>query len=213
MDNNNDDLSALSSDSPMVMDVPESHVEERRVELPENPNPVLGVPREDKTTVQLSTYDRIRSARQKLDSYGIDVSKLSDQEVLQKVEKIQGIINEKVQVLSRGQVLANIHRLLAYVPSGYIGQFVRETDLDISTYQALGFRILIDEKANQDSMTSTGDGKIRLGDQILMITPEENYVAIRVVREQNRESRKVSRTTKGQLAEGRNLEVPIFELP
>lgn len=112
--------------------------------------------------------------------FGIDTEDLSQEEVIQKFEKVAAARAQKAQVLSLGPVNDGIKRLLAFVPKGFVGEWKRDRLDDIKSAEALGFSVLIDENANQSSETGSSDGRVRLGDCILMTMPEEEYVALKL---------------------------------
>ena len=170
------------------------------------PKPVLNFGIEEVRTIE--------EAKRFLDKYGIDITDLSDEEVIEKIQKIGKAKQVAVQVLSRGRVLDGLDRLLERVPKGFRGEFKRESDIDIKRAMALGWRPLIDDEAKKDTPTGKADGLIRFGDQILMIMPEEEYVAMRIAREERikhrREARKPIRQKDSP--EAQDLPTPIIEL-
>lgn len=133
-------------------------------------------------------------ARTFLENYGIKHAHLTDKEVMQKIHKIDAARRTSVQVLSRGKAIDGIERALQKVPEGYVGEFRRDRDVDIQRAEALGWTVFIDEDAKKETPTQAADNKVKLGDQILMIIPEEEYVgnwiAIRERREARRKRRK-----------------------
>lgn len=136
---------------------------------------------------------RVESAGKFLQKYGIKVSGLSDEQILSKAENILKLSQSAAQVLSRGQVLDGLERLLKFVPKGFVGEFKRERDLDIARAEALGWRVFIAEGKARESLTNSADGKLRLGDLILMIMPEDNYAAHLIAREQRKRQRSEGR--------------------
>lgn len=133
-----------------------------------------------------------------LENFGIDTSSDSDEEIVDKVRRIKAKRQTHAQVLSRGKVLDGLNRLLEFVPKGYVGEFVRETPDDISRKKALGFTVLSSPEANLESSTGSADSKVRLGDQILMIIPEEDYVAMQLARQDIIRKRRLARDPKAQ---------------
>ena len=108
---------------------------------------------------------------------------LSAEEALEKAERIRLARSKAAQVLSRGRTLDTLDRVLAYVPDGYVGQLVRESDVDIDRFTILGFELFESQAAKKESSHGTADGKVRVGDQILMTIREEDYAALMYERE------------------------------
>lgn len=131
-----------------------------------------------------------------LDKYGMDISKTKNQEVWDMYDRVMAISNEKIQILSRGQVLSNIERLLQFVPEGFEGQFFREDPGEIHAAQALGWVMLYDDRAKLESSTGTSDGRVRLGDQIVMIMPKETFIALKFARDKHIQDIKRARDPK-----------------
>jgi len=132
-----------------------------------------------------------------LNRYGIKTDHLTPKEVMTKIAKIHAAKEEQAQVLSRGMALDGIERLLTFVPEGYIGEFKRENDMDVSRAEALGFKVFYSDKANLASSTGTPDGRVKLGDQVLMIIPEENHIAHRLVKAERLAERRKAHDPKG----------------
>jgi len=103
------------------------------------------------TVAGLEVAATLKEARQFLRKFGIDESKYSDDEVLEKIAKIQGIKAENVQVLSRGVATDQITAALNRIPKGFIGQFVFERPIDIKRAEMLGFSVFLDEEAARES--------------------------------------------------------------
>lgn len=144
-----------------------------------------------------------------LDKYGMNIKGVPDDEIIAVYDRVMAISNEKIQVLSRGQVLSNIERLLTFVPEGYEGQFFREKDDEIHAAEALGWRVLINDKAKLESSTGAADGKVRLGDQIIMIMPKETFIALRFARDRHIQEIRRARDPKRMAKE----ETAKFEAP
>ncbi len=117
-----------------------------------------------------------------LNKYGIMTEGLTPKEVMTKIQKIKVAKVENAQVLTRGRAIDGMERMLSFVPDGFVGEFKRENDLDISRAKALGFTVFESEEAKLESSTGTSDGTVRYGDQILMIIREELYVANRLIK-------------------------------
>jgi hypothetical protein len=118
----------------------------------------------------------------KKDDKGEEIE-LSAEEAVEKAERIRKARSKAAQVLSRGRTLDTLDRVLAYVPDGYVGQLVRESDVDIDRFRILGFELFESEAAKKESSHGTADGKVRVGDQILMTIREEEYAALMYERE------------------------------
>lgn len=121
--------------------------------------------------------NRARQARPILARYGIDESKLTDQEVVEKVDKINNLRAENVQVLSRGPVVDGLKRILDMVPAGLIGQFILNTPMQIQRAESLGWKVHTDKNLAQESPTPSASNHVIMGDCVLMTIPEEMYVA------------------------------------
>jgi hypothetical protein len=132
-----------------------------------------------------------------LNRYGIKTDHLTPKEVMAKIEKIHVAKEENAQVLSRGRALDGIERLLTFVPDGYIGEFKRENDMDINRAEALGFKVFISDEAKLASSTGAADGRVKFGDQILMIIPEELHVANRLIKAERLAERRKSHNFQG----------------
>ncbi len=150
------------------------------------------------TPVEVSP-EKVQECRMFLDRFGIDEAKYSDQEVVEKVRRIQKARESHAQVLSRGRTLDGLDRLLKFVPDGYIGEFKRERPEDISRAHALGFRVFKSDEAAVASSTGSADGKVRLGDCILMIIPEEEYIAAHLAKQDNITHRRARRAPENQV--------------
>lgn len=163
---------------------------------------------------------RVEQAGQFLRKYGIRTDELSDVEILSKAENILALSNSAAQVLSRGQVVDALENLLKrYVPKGFVGEFKRERDLDVQRAEALGWSVFIAEGKVRESLTNSADGKVRLGDLILMIQPEDNYVAYHIARERRKAKRREGRDPKKAGAQqgdefgfGAHPDVPIVNV-
>jgi len=146
-----------------------------------------------------------------LDKYGIKTTDLSPKEVMDKIEKIKAAKEIAAQVLSRGRAIDGIERLLSFVPEGYIGEFKRENDMDISRAKALGFTVFESDEANLESSTGKSDGLVRLGDQLLMVIPEETYVANRLVKAERLAERRKAHDFKAGAIDQKGSD-PLFPL-
>jgi len=177
-------------------------------------------PLEKEVKVAASEYSasQLETAHKFLNKYGIRTDKLSDEQVIEKLRKIQDAKTVAAQVLSRGRVVDTIDRILDYVPEGMIGEFKRDNDLDISRAKALKWEVFIDEKAKLESATGTSDGTVKLGDLILMVIPEEIYVGTRLARADRLAERRKIRKSKernpsqGDQVMGADPLVPVIQL-
>ena len=130
---------------------------------------------------------------------------------MEKIEKIHSAKKTVGQVLSRGRALDGIERLLSFVPRGYVGEFKRENDMDVSRAEALGFEVFISDEAKLESSTGTADGRVKLGDQILMIIPEELHVANRLIKADRLAARRKAHNQKGGIIDQSGSD-PLFPL-
>lgn len=146
-----------------------------------------------------------------LNRFGIRTDDLSPKEVMEKIEKIHSAKKTVGQVLSRGRALDGIERLLSFVPRGYVGEFKRENDMDVSRAEALGFEVFISDEAKLESSTGTADGRVKLGDQILMIIPEELHVANRLIKADRLAARRKAHNQKGGIIDQSGSD-PLFPL-
>jgi hypothetical protein len=140
-----------------------------------------------KAAAAAALANRVSAAVEYIEEHGLKSTKrdkqgkeveLSAEEALEKAERIRKARSKAAQVLSRGRTLDTLDRVLAHVPDGYVGQLVRESDVDIDRFEILGFEVFTSEKAKKESSHGTADGKVRVGDQILMTMPEEDYAAL-----------------------------------
>ncbi len=147
-----------------------------------------------------------------LNRYGINTSDLTPKEVMAKIEKIHVAKAENAQVLSRGQATDTIDRLLSYVPNGFVGEFKGENDMDVARAEALGFTVFLSEEAKLESSTGTADGRVRCADQILMIIPEERYIANRLIKAERLAERRKAHDYKGGAQIDQSGSDPLFPL-
>lgn len=162
---------------------------------------------------EVVTGNQIQAGRKFLTKFGIDASELSDKEVVEKLNKIRVARARSVEVLSRGPTIDGIELILKkHVPKGHIGEFVLERDVDVSRAKAMGWMVLVDDKAKKDTPTGKADGVVRLGDCILMTMPEEDYIANRLVKLERLERR--HKKTQAQAARDETSEwtIPVVEL-
>lgn len=150
------------------------------------------------TIASLEVANLVRNARKFLLKYGIDESNYTDDEVLEKIEELRSIEASNVEVLSRGEVNDQINLALSRVPKGIKGQFFRNTDSDIFRANALGWEVFLDEEASKASPTGAADGRVILGDSILMVIPEARYVAQRLGEEKKLQTSRDARKPKNQ---------------
>ena len=86
--------------------------------------------------------------------------------------------------------------------------------MDVRLTNARGFNVLEDDRANLETSTRKSDGLVRLGDQILMIIPEEKYVAHRLAKaDRLAERRKTHDPKSGAIDQGdASSLVPLIKL-
>jgi hypothetical protein len=125
-----------------------------------------------------------------LEKYGIDTDDMSPDEAVEKYNKIQGLVSEQAQVLSRGPVHDGLDRLLSHVPKGFRGEFFHDSSTDMDRARALGWVPFESKEANLKSPTGKADGLVRLGDLVLFIIPEEEYAAKQIARDIRRQTRR-----------------------
>ena len=168
----------------------------------ETEEPNLQLPEKKQTTFDMK---ELHEAKLFLARYQVATKDMSDVEVIEKTRRIQGHKKTAVQVLSRGRVLDGLERLLSYVPKGFVGEFMTESDIGIARARSLGFEVLHCEEASQDSPTGKGDSLVRFGDQILMIIPEDQYIAMQVAKDErhvrNRGGRNLGKLAKEETKE------------
>lgn len=175
----------------------------------------------DPTTMKLEedieeyTNDKIEAGRAWLIKFGIDASGYSAKEVVEKLNKIREAKKAAVEVLARGPTIDAMEMLLEYVPEGFVGEFKAIRDTDIHRAEALGWQVFKHEKASKKTTTASSDNTVRLGDTILMIIPEEMYVARQLTRLERRQARK-NRATLGEQKraerETSDWEIPVVKL-
>ena len=145
---------------------------------------------------------KLHDAKKLLNRFGIDTSKMDEDDVFAKMEKIQNYKKANVQVLSRGQVLDGFTRLLKYVPEGMRGEFKRNDSMAIDRARAMGWEVFVNEEAKKESLTGSADGRVRLGDSILMVMPEEMYIALHLEKDERAKRR---RQVHAQAFKGKNV--------
>ncbi len=175
------------------------------------------VERDIKAAATEYSVSQLEMAHQFLNKYGIRTDKLSDLQVMEKLQKIQDAREVASQVLSRGRVMDTVDRILEDLPDGLVGEFKRDNDLDISRARALHWQVYIDKELAQQTLTAADDGCVRLGDLILMVIPEETYVGNRLARADRLAERRVVRKRKGKPKQGDEImgadpKVPIIQL-
>jgi len=166
------------------------------------------------TPIETVSGDAVASGRAFLARFGVDVRKLSNEQVIEKLDKIREAKAKSVQVLSKGPTIDGMERILERIPSGYVGEFKRDTDVDIKRAETLGWAVFFDE-GNKKEVTPTGtaDGRIRYGDQVLMFMPEEQYIANKLVKLERIERRKVANSQeKVAQRETSAWEIPVVKL-
>ena len=135
----------------------------------------------------------VDQGREFLSLFGVNSDDKTDKEVIELIDKIQGIKEETAQVLSRGHVLGGIERILALVPRGFKGVLFREDKESIADAKGYGYEVFHHESAEMDSSTGTSDGIVRYGDCIVMIIPEADYIAKQLVRQRRVRKRRQAR--------------------
>jgi hypothetical protein len=138
---------------------------------------------------------------------------LSVEEALEKAERIRLARSKAAQVLSRGRTLDMLDRVLAHVPDGYVGQLSRESEVDIDRFRILGFEVFKSDEAKKESSHGTADGKVRVGDQILMTMREEDYAALtyeRDLRKQRKREAHKPAARRRKFADETPDEIPTF---
>jgi len=165
-------------------------------------------------TSEIPVYagDQVQAGRKFLQKFGIDSKSLTNQQVVDKLERIREAKAKSVEILSRGPVLDGIERLLKLVPKGFVGEFMLESDLEISRAEALGWEVFLDEKASKKTPTGTADRRVRMGDTILMVIPEEIYIANKLVKLERIERRRRQSESKRAQSETSHWTVPVVEL-
>lgn len=148
------------------------------------------------TRVGLEVDLLVKNSRDFLRKFGVDESRYSDDEVLEKIEKIREVQSENVQVLSRGDATDQIKTFINKIPRGLIGEFVPDRPIDIERRKALGWIVFLDEEAASTSPTGASDSVIRLADCILMVIPEEKLVAQRMGQESHLQDARLKRDPK-----------------
>lgn len=150
-----------------------------------------------------ASAEMLTKARELLTRFKIDVDELTDEEVVEKFIKINKAKAQKAQVLSLGQTVGAIKRVLGKVPKGFVGELKRNTDLDIAEAESKGWIVYSSPDSvvdQEDSPTAGGDSSIRIGDCILMVIAEEDYVAMRLAEEERFRDRRAQRKRRHSLA-------------
>lgn len=160
-----------------------------------------------------SEHEKIDQARKFLDHYGVDQESMDDFEVIEMIGKIHAAKDAQAQVLSRGQAVDSINRLLSFVPKHMVGEFKGNDEIDIHNAKALGWEIFFDEKAAKASPTGASDNRVILADQILMVMPVEKYIGLRMADDERKRLLRKSHQSKNRVAETQDFVAPVFELP
>lgn len=103
----------------------------------------------------------------------------SPDEVLDAVERARRK-QQVAQVLTRGHLNSKMQAVIDSLPPDKRGVFVREREDDIIRYRNLGYEIEMD--LDVPGLHGTGDGRVRIGDVILMTTTRENHELIQEVK-------------------------------
>lgn len=112
------------------------------------------------------------------------------------------------QLLKRG--LVDDLLVVRDLPKDRRGVYVREREVDINKYQALGYRI--ETKFGQKRENHDPGTRVRIGDVVLMTTDRENYELIQEVKAEATE-RKLDAGKKDYLAQAaHNPDVPVFDM-
>ena len=112
------------------------------------------------------------------------------------------------QLLKRGMV--NDLLVVDDLPDDRRAVFVRDTEQDVSKYQALGYRI--ETEYGQKRLDHDPGTRVRIADSVLMTTDRENYEMILEVRAEMLQ-RKLSAGKDEYVAESvKNPDVPIIDL-
>ena len=155
---------------------------------------------------------QIEDGRTFLEKYEIDTTGMSPHDVVEKLRKIQNAKEEQAQVLSRGLVLDGLSRLLTFVPEGFRGGFFGTEDVDVQRAKALGWEVFVDEKAKLESSVGGADGVVRLGDQLLMIIPEELYVGSLLAKAERFKTRRETREHQPKQGDDKMGADPLFPI-
>ena len=170
-----------------------------------------------KSKKKLEEARRLQEATKFLARFGIDTEELEDDEILDKYDRVITAKSErtKLQVLSRGRTLDGIDAILKLVPKGFVGELKRDRDVDIQLAQAQGWEMFLKGDDGTPAPTPHGvpDRRIRFGDQVLMIMPEEEYIALHLSREEARKARREARAVaKGKQVDPGSGGFPIQNL-
>lgn len=165
------------------------------------------------TAATLLSAEKVKKSREWLEHYGIDTDEMNDDEVLEKVDKIKATVELKSEILMRGTTSDGMQKLLDGVPKGYVGEFKRSRNLDIQLAESQGWKVMVDEKLSKLSDTPSSDGTVILGDCVLMIIPDYEYVAMRVATKRRRAERRRAHSPKAQAEEARAAGINILEFP
>lgn len=153
--------------------------------------------------IEQTFAQKLHEGKKLLTRFNIDTKDMDEDAILEMVDKVQGYRKSNVQVLSRGRVLDGMHRLLKYVPKGMVGEYKRDDSLSIDRARAMGWELFINEEAKKESLTGSADGKVRLGDLILMVMPQEMYIALQLEKDERAKRRRQSHSQKFK---GKNVE-------
>jgi hypothetical protein len=127
-----------------------------------------------------------------LAKYGIDASEMSPEKAVEKYNTIVNLVNEQVQVLSKGAVNDSLERGLSMLPDGMRGEYFLNKQEETDRARALGWEPFEPEK-KIESLTDKGDGLYHVGDLVLYMRSEETYAAMLIARERRHAERRARR--------------------
>lgn len=157
----------------------------------EQPTPdVSGVRDNIEQAVQKRREKKRRQEQAAQQEGGEDPEQLTDEDLQEKAKQRQKI----AQVLQRGFVNHRLdpkqHLGDAYDPNRCY-EWVRDREEDISRIQALGARIeQKPDSGTPEGTHGTADGRIRVGDVVLVSFSQADYKVIQEVREEKKERRR-----------------------
>jgi hypothetical protein len=127
-----------------------------------------------------------------LEKYGIDTSEMAPETAVEKYNKIVNLVNEQVQVLSKGAVNDALDRGLSLLPDGMRGEYFLNNPEETSRARAMGW-VPFEPDVEVESLTGKSDGLFHVGDLVLYMRSEETYAAMLIARERRHAERRARR--------------------
>lgn len=123
-----------------------------------------------------TAWDKLKNKKTMAETEEITSDTVSEPTPEEAMELVRQKTARIAQVLARGILNDRLQGIYdTSVPDGYGGKFVRDNPDDIIRYQNLGFEFKYKEGA--EGLHGTPDGRVRVGDLVLMtINPEDRHI-------------------------------------